>query len=82
MRHSPEVLRRLELKLRERGKTVPQWVIDGQSAPDCALKIKALGLGAVREESEAIANIERRNREAPSKVFDTERNRQVPVIRP
>ncbi|MDX1762874.1 MAG: hypothetical protein R3231_00995 [bacterium] len=62
MRHSPEVLRRLEWKLRERGKPVAQWVIDGQSAPDCAAKIKALGVGVLREESEAIANIERRNR--------------------
>lgn len=62
MRHSPEVLRRLEEKLRERGKAVPQWVIDGQSARDCAARLKALGVGTVREESEAIANIEKRNR--------------------
>jgi len=75
MRHSPEVLRRLEQKLRERGKSIPQWVIDGQSAPDCALKIKVLGLGAVRDEREAIANIERRNREAQSEVFGPGRNR-------
>lgn len=75
MRHSPEVLRRLEQKLRERGKSIPQWVIDGQSAPDCALKIEFLGLGAVRDEREAIANIERRNREAQSEVFGPGRNR-------
>jgi hypothetical protein len=63
MRHSPEVLRRIEVKLRERGKPVPPWVIDRQHIPSCTLKIKKLGLGPVREESDAIANIERKNGE-------------------
>ena len=58
-RHSPEVLRLLEKKLRDKGKPVPQWMIDTQKMPSCSMKIKDLGLSQIRDE-QAIANVLRK----------------------
>ena len=51
----------MEEKLRERGRPVPDWVVDGQKRSSCTLKARELGL-RVRDESGILERIRERNR--------------------
>jgi len=41
----------LEKKLLERGRPVPEWVLEGQKKTSCSLKARKLGLACVDEKA-------------------------------
>jgi len=57
----------MEEKLRERGRPVPAWVVEGQKRPSCALKARELGL-RVRDESGILERIRERNRSSTASL--------------